>query len=119
MSESGDSSKVTLNSNWDISSYPYTVLLNGASHVRFTGIGFSKTGTYWNYQALEIGGGSTDIKVSRCHFTPRIASGVVINGGADDITIADLSESHINGSEFDGSPNRSTLREFKILADIL
>ena len=28
---------------------------------------------------------------------------------AYDITIADLSESHINGSEFDGSPNRSTL----------
>ena len=37
---------------------------------------------------------------------------------AYDITIDDLSESHINGSEFGGSPNRSTLREFKILADI-
>ena len=37
---------------------------------------------------------------------------------AYDITIADLSESHINGSEFDGSPNQSTLREFKILTSI-
>ena len=37
---------------------------------------------------------------------------------AYDITIADLRESHIYGSEFGGSPNRSTLREFKILADI-
>ena len=37
---------------------------------------------------------------------------------AYDITIADLSESHINGSEFDGSPNQSTLREFKILISI-
>ena len=37
---------------------------------------------------------------------------------AYDITIADLSESHIYGSEFYGSPNRSTLREFKILSEI-
>ena len=31
---------------------------------------------------------------------------------AYDITIADLRESDIYGSEFGGSPNRSTLREF-------
>ena len=37
---------------------------------------------------------------------------------AYDITIADLSESHINGLEFDGSPNQSNLREFKILTSI-
>ena len=37
---------------------------------------------------------------------------------ACDIKIADLSESHIYGSEFDGSPNRSTLREFKIRTSI-
>ncbi len=37
---------------------------------------------------------------------------------AFDITIADLSESHIYGSDFDGSPNWSTLRELKILTSI-
>ena len=37
---------------------------------------------------------------------------------AYDITIADLSESQINVSEFDGSPNQSTLRECKILTSI-
>ena len=36
---------------------------------------------------------------------------------AYDIRIADLREFDINVSEFGGSPNRSTLREFKILTD--
>ena len=37
---------------------------------------------------------------------------------AYDITITDSSDSHIIGSKFDGSPDRYTLRELKILADI-
>jgi hypothetical protein len=37
---------------------------------------------------------------------------------AYDITVADLRESDFYGSESDGSPNRSTLREYKILTDI-
>ena len=37
---------------------------------------------------------------------------------AYDITIADLSESHMNGSEFYGSPNQSTLLDFKFLTTI-
>ena len=37
---------------------------------------------------------------------------------AYDITIADLSKSHINGLEFDGSSKQSSLREFKIMTSI-
>jgi len=94
-SESGDSSSVIITSNYDISSQPHTILLNGVKHIRFNKISFGKTGTYWDYYAMMIGSNSSDIQIQNCNISPNLANGIYIKDQADLITIKN---SYFNGS---------------------
>lgn len=87
-SESGDSSKVLLTSLANITSYRYTMNLNGALHVRFRKMGFSKQGD-GNFHALAISGRSFDIRVENCGFIPAgtATSNILVIEDADSVQI--------------------------------
>ncbi len=86
-SESGDSSRVTLTSIHDISSYPYTIRLNGTKHLRFKNLTISKKGTYWDYWAMEVAGDSYDVEVANCRINPTEATGILVKDRSDSIVV--------------------------------
>jgi len=87
-SESGDSTKVLLTSPADITSYRYTMNLDGARHVRFRKMGFSKLGD-GGFHALAISGKSYDIRVENCRFiqTGNGTSNIFVIDDADSVLV--------------------------------
>lgn len=94
-SESGDSSKVLLTSAANVTSFPYTMNLNGARHVRFRKMGFSKLGP-GGYHAMALSGRSFDIRFDNCRF-------VETGNGTSNIFVLDETDSVVvSRSDFIG-----------------
>jgi pectin methylesterase-like acyl-CoA thioesterase len=71
--ERGDSAKVLLTSDMNVTSYRYTLNLNGARNIRFRSMDFTKLG-HGDYQAILVSGNSKNIDIRNCRFLNTINS---------------------------------------------
>ena len=87
-SESNDTSKVLITSGQNVTSYRYTVNVNGSSHVRFRKLSFSKRGD-GGYHAIHISQTAKNITIDSCKFkyTGYHVSNINITENADSINI--------------------------------
>lgn len=110
-SESYDTSKVLITSGQNVTSYRYTVNVNGASHVKFRKLSFSKRGD-GGYHAFHISQNSSNIIIDSCKFkyTGYNVSNINITDNADSIKI--------HNNIFEGDGNHSIILNNKGLVSI-